>query len=396
MRITPAPELHNRIANLQQEMAGQALDAVLILQNADLFYFTGSIQQGVLFVPVAGEPIYMVRKDHSRARMESGLKHVVPFRSPKDIPGILQDHGYALPSTAGMELDVLPVATFQRFEKVLGACRMADAAHAIRTVRAVKSEYELAILKDAALLLGRAHRRAREVIRAGITDFEVAAELEFEMRKAGHQGMVRMRGFNSELFYGHIFSGPDGAVPTYSDTPLGGMGVSPSFPQGASYKTIRENEPIIVDLGGVFDGYIVDQTRMFCVGGLPDELVRAFDDMRKVQEHAKQIAVPGATWGGVYESCCSLAAELGYGDHFMGAEGARVSFIGHGVGVELDEYPFIARGFNDVELKENMVFAFEPKVVYPGVGAVGIENTFWVAPDGLKYITIADEELVVL
>jgi Xaa-Pro dipeptidase len=205
-----------------------------------------------------------------------------------------------------------------------------------------------------------------------------------------------MRGFNSELFYGHIFSGPDGAVPTYSDTPLGGMGVSPSFPQGASYKTIKANEPIIVDLGGVFDGYIVDQTRMFCVGGLPDDLIRAFEDMRRIQEHAKGIAVPGTTWGGVYDSCCQLAIELGYADHFMGAEGARVSFIGHGVGVELDEYPFIARGFDDYELQENMVFAFEPKVVYPGIGAVGIENTFWVAPDGLKYITAAEEDLVII
>ena len=396
MRITPATELYERTTNLQNEMTRENVEAVLVLQNADLFYFSGSIQQGVLFIPATGEPIYMVRKDHARARMECGLKNVVPFRSPKDIAGILSEHGVAMPTKIGMELDVLPVATFKRFENVLGDCQLVDAAHLIRTVRSVKSEYELAILKDAALLVGRAHKRAREVIREGVTDFEVAAEIEYEMRKAGHQGMVRMRGFNSELFYGHIFSGPDGAVPSYSDTPLAGVGVSPSFPQGASYKSIKANEPIIVDIGGVFDGYIVDQTRMFCVGGLPDDLIKAFEDMRAIQEHAKNIAIPGATWGGVYNSCCEMATELGYAEHFMGAEGARVSFIGHGVGVELDEYPFIARGFDDYELKENMVFAFEPKVVYPGVGAVGIENTFWVSAEGLKYITVADEELVVI
>lgn len=396
MRITPSTELHNRINNLQNEMQAQEMGAVLIMQNADLFYFTGSIQQGVLYVPVDGEPVYMVRKDHSRARMESGLKNVVPFRSPKDIVGVLAEHGLKLPAKVGMELDVLPVSTYKRFEKVLGDCSVVDAAHAIKTVRAVKSEYEISILKDAALLVGRAHKRAKEVIREGVTDFEVAAELEYEMRKAGHQGMIRMRGFNSELFYGHVFSGSDGAVPTYSDTPLGGMGVSPSFPQGASYKTIKANEPIIVDLGGVFDGYIVDQTRMFCVGGLPDELIKAFEDMQAIQAYAKTVAVPGTTWGGVYDSCVEMAVDMGYGDHFMGAKGAQVSFIGHGVGVELDEYPFIARGFSDYELKENMVFAFEPKAVYPGVGAVGIENTFWVAEEGLKHITFADEELVVL
>lgn len=396
MRTTPAAELTNRIAALQREMASLDLEAVLISQNADLFYFTGSIQQGVLFIPMQGEALYMVRKDHRRARMESGLRNVIPFKSLKEFPTLLAEHNLKMPERAGLELDVLPVTVARRFEKILGDCRIEDAAHIIRTVRAVKSEYEIEILKDAALLLGRAHKRAKEVVREGVTDFEVAAELEYEMRKAGHQGMVRMRGFNGELFYGQVFSGPDSAVPTYSDTPLGGMGVSPSFPQGASYKTIRPNEPLIVDLVGVFDGYIVDQTRMFCVGGLPDTLLQAFADMRKIQDHARSIAVPGVTWGGVYDDCIELAEELGYSENFMGAPEARVSFIGHGVGIELDEYPFIARGFNDYELQENMVFAFEPKAVYPGVGAVGIENTFRVAADGLKNITFADEELVIV
>lgn len=396
MRITPTTELNSRIEKLQMEMTASAMDAVLILQNADLFYFTGSIQQGLLFVPASGDPIYMVRKDHGRARMESGLKLVVPLSSLKNVPGILADHGLTMPSKVGMELDVLPVMTFRRFEKIFGECQVVDATHVIRMVRSVKSEYEISILKDAALITGRIHKRAKDVLREGMTDLELAAELEFEARKAGHQGLIRMRGFNNELFYAHIFSGPDSAVPTYSDTPLGGMGLNPSFPQGASYKKIRANEPITIDFGGVFDGYIVDQTRMFCVGGLPDELIRAYDDMKEIQSYAKSIALPGATWGGVYDSCFEMAAELGYANNFMGAKGAQVSFIGHGVGVELDEYPFIARGFNDYELKENMVFAFEPKVVYPGVGAVGIENTFWVSPSGLKNITFADEELVII
>ncbi|PLX71902.1 MAG: aminopeptidase P family protein [Desulfuromonas sp.] len=396
MRITPQTELRQRVAGLQAEMARHDFDAVLMVQNADLFYFTGSIQQGMLYVPAQGEPLYMVRKDHSRARMESGLKEVVPLRSPKDVLGILAEHGLSMPQRLGMELDVLPVLTHQRLLKALGDCPYGDATPLIRTVRAVKSDYEIGILKDAALILGRVHRRAGEVIREGMTDLELAAELEFEARKAGHQGMIRMRSFNNELFYAHVFSGPDSAVPTYCDTPLGGMGLNPSFPQGTSYKKIRANEPITVDFGGAFDGYIVDQTRMFCVGGLPEQLIKAYDDMRAIQEHAKQIAVPGASWGGVYDSCMELAADLGYADHFMGARGAQVSFIGHGVGVELDEYPFIARGFHDYALMENMVFAFEPKAVYPGVGAVGIENTFWVAADGLKHITFADEDLVVI
>ena len=284
----------------------------------------------------------------------------------------------------------------KRFQKGLGECVVSDATPLIRNVRSVKSSYEINILKDAALIVDKVCKRVPEVLKAGMTDLELSAELEFVARKAGHQGMVRLRGFNNELFYGHVFSGPDSAVPTYSDTPLGGLGLSPSFPQGASYKTIRRNEPITVDFTGIFDGYIVDQTRMFSLGELPEKLAKAYVDMVLILERAKQIAKPGVSWGSVYDECLQMACDMGYQDHFMGSKGAQVSFIGHGVGVELDEYPFIAKGFNDYELKENMTFAFEPKVVFPGLGAVGVEDTFWVGADGLKHLTFSNHELIVL
>jgi Xaa-Pro dipeptidase len=396
MRITPLTELDRRVRSLQQQMNAAGLDAVLMMQNADLFYFTGSIQQGVLYVPASGEAIYMVRKDYTRARMECGLKEIVPFRSPKDIPGILSDFSRQMPKKIGFELDVLPVALFKRFEKVFQGAEMCDAAHLIRTVRAVKSDYEIGIMKDAALMVDQVCQRAKEVIRPGMTDLELAAELEFAARKLGHQGITRMRGFNSELFYGHIFSGSDSAAPAFLDAPLGGIGVNPSIGQGASFKRIQAHQPIIIDFAGAFDGYLVDQTRVFCIGGLPDELTRAYQDMITIEQRLKDIARPGVAWGEIYDNCCGLAAELGHKDNFMGAPGAQVSFIGHGIGVEIDEYPFIARGFNDQVLEEKMTFAFEPKVVYPGLGAVGVENTFWVEADGLKHLTFTSEELVIL
>jgi Xaa-Pro dipeptidase len=295
-----------------------------------------------------------------------------------------------------MELDVLPVTHYERFRKVFEGCSMVDATPLIRTVRAVKSRYEIEIMKDAALQVDRVYQRAKEVIREGMTDLELAAELEFCARKQGHQGISRMRGFNSELFYGQIFSGADSAAPAHLDAPLGGIGVNPSIGQGSSYNRIARNEPIIVDFAGAFDGYLVDQTRIFCIGGLPEPLLKAYDDMLRIEQRLKEIARPGVAWGDLYEQCLALACELGYKDHFMGSAGAQVSFIGHGIGIEIDEFPFIARGFKDQLLEEYMTFAFEPKAVYPGLGAVGVENTFWVAADGLKHLTFTSEELVVL
>ncbi len=396
MRITPTSELETRCRKLQSLLCEKELDAALILQSADLFYFTGSVQQGALFIPAEGEPVYMVRRVAGRARMECGLKEVVPFRGPGDIAGILSDYGHDLPKRAGMELDVVPVGLFRRFQKVLGNCEIVDASPLIRTVRAVKSDYEIEIMKDAALQADRVFQRAKEVLREGMTDLELAAELEFAARKQGHQGVSRMRGFNSELFFGQILSGADSAVPAHLDAPLGGIGVSPAVGHGSSYKPIRKNEPVIIDFVGAFDGYMVDQTRLMCIGGLPDRLLKAYEDMRLIQKRLKEIARPGVGWGAIYEECLGLAVEMGYKDHFMGSAGDQVSFIGHGIGVEIDEFPFIARGFKNQVLEEKMTFAFEPKAVFPGLGAVGIENTFWVEQDGLKHLTFSPEELVVL
>ena len=396
MRITPKIELEHRFRKLQHYMAGEGLDAVVIVQNADLFYFTGTVQSGNLYVPVEGEPVYMVRKDYSRARMESGLKEVVPFASMKDIPSILAQYGYAQPKRIGMELDVLPVNFFERYRKVFSDAEFRDATPLIRKVRMIKTHYEIHLLQDAAQQVDKVYRRAKEVIREGMSDLELAAELEYTARKDGHQGLVRMRGFNTEIFYAQIFSGTDTAVPAYVDAPLGGLGLNPSFGQGASYKKIARNEPILIDFAGCSDGYLVDQTRVFALGGVPEKLKKGYDDMLRVQARMKELAAPGVAWGALYDVCRALAVSMGHADSFMGARGAQVSFIGHGLGIEMDEYPFIARGFNDMPLEVGMVFAFEPKLVFPGEGAIGIENTFYLTESGLKTLTFSEEDLIVL
>ncbi len=155
-------------------------------------------------------------------------------------------------------------------------------------------------------------------------------------------------------------------------------------------------EPIIIDFIIARDGYLVDQTRTLSVGSLTNSLQRAYADMVKIQEKLCDIARPGIAWGDIYQQCFDFADELGYKDNFMGFSGAQVSFIGHGIGIEVDEYPFIARGFDDAILEKNMTFAFEPKAVFPGIGAVGIENTWKVTETGITRLTYADEDLVIL
>ncbi len=392
MRLTPRTELEARTEKLQKLLQQRDIDAAVIVQNSDLFYFTGTIQKGVLYLPATGEPLYLVLRDHGRARMESGLRHVEPISSLKEISDALTRFGLPSPRRIGIESDVLPVAEAERFTRLLAA-ETVNVTPLIREVRAIKSDYELEIMKDCALMADRIYEYAKTVIKVGKKDNEVAAELLAFALKQGHQGLIRMRRFNAELFFGHIFSGADGAVPAHLDAPLGGLGVTPAVGQGASYKAIAAGEPVIVDFVAAFDGYLVDQTRTLSVGPVADVLQQGYADMLKIQARLFEVARPGVSWSEVYRQCYGLALELGHAEDFMGAKGAQVRFIGHGIGIEVDEYPFIAEGFDQQVLEVGMTFAFEPKVVIPGLGAVGVENTWRVTDSGIKRLTFSSEEL---
>jgi len=378
-------------------MLDEGFDAVVIVQSADLYYFTGTIQTGALYVPAAGQPLYMVRRDHLRARMESGLKEVLPFSSMADVPKIIAEYGYIIPGNIGMEFDVLPVAVFDRYKKVFPEAVFKDASTIIRQIRMIKSRYEIHLMQDAADQVDKVYRAAAGLLKEGMTDVALAAELERVARLNGHPGLIRMRVFNGEMMFGHTFSGADGAVPAYTDTPLGGLGVTPSFGQGASYKPIARNEPIVLDFAGSCDGYLVDQTRIMAFGELSPKLVKGYEDMLEIQELMKRLAPQLPTWGELYDECLALAVSMGHSNSFMGVKSSQVSFIGHGIGIEIDEYPFIARGFHKMNLAPGMAFAFEPKLVFPGEGAVGIENSFYLADDGtLKQLTFSDEKIMIL
>jgi Xaa-Pro aminopeptidase len=396
MRLTPKNELEYRYRKLQTEMAGAGLDAVIMVQNADLFYFTGTAQTGNLYVPASGEPVYLVRRDYLRARMESGLAQVIPFSSPSDLPGLLAEQGHGAPARIGLELDLLPVNLYQKYRTLYPNAQFLDASPLIRRVRMVKSHYEIHILQDAADQADKVYRRAAEVIREGMSELELAAELERVSRLEGHQGYLRMRAFNGELAGAQVLSGPDGAAPACTNTALGGMGLTPAFGHGASYNRIGRGEPIVVDVVSCFDGYLVDQTRMFAIGSLSDRMRRGYEDMLRIEALMMELAETRPTWGSIYDACLKLARDMGYAENFMGGGGAQVPFIGHGIGIEVDEYPFIAKGFHEEKLEPGMVFAFEPKLVFAGEGAVGIENTFYLSEQGLKRLTFSSQELVIL
>jgi Xaa-Pro aminopeptidase len=237
--------------------------------------------------------------------------------------------------------------------------------------------------------------RVPELLVPGKTEVQLAGEIEAYARSLGHQGIVRMRLWGSELFYGHLMSGSSAAVPSYLASPTGGQGVSGLIGQGAGYKKIGRNEPILVDYVFALNGYISDHTRIFSLGPLADELIEAHEAMLAIQDEVKKLAVPGVLTGDLYEQMVALAEQKGFGENFMGVGDRRIRFTGHGVGLELDEFPFIAKG-QTLPLAAGMIIALEPKAIFPGKGVVGIENTHLVTGQGLESLTTLAEHIRII
>jgi len=349
-------ELKNRLIKFQSQLGKKGIDAAIIVQKADFFYLTGTNQQGWLYVPGEGQPLLMIFKEFERAKAESPLERIVDIVSPKNIPETLGKFGYPMPRKLGMELDVLPANLFFQYKAIFGAADIVDISIEIRMVRAVKSAHEIKMIERAAAFSDKLAARVPELLEVGKTELTLAGELESYARSLGHQGIIKMRLWGSELFYGHLLSGISGGVPSYLASPTGGTGPSPATGQGAGHKKIGKNEPVLVDYVFALDGYLSDHARIFSIGRLPDDLLMAHEAMLEVQEIAKKEGLPGVLAGDLYEIMVAAARERGYADNFMGVGDRRIRFTGHGIGLELDEFPFIAKG-QDLALETGMVMA---------------------------------------
>jgi Xaa-Pro aminopeptidase len=392
MLYTPKRETDARIHALQTILEQQGLDGALIVHHTNLFYFSGTSQSCHLFVPRAGEPLLMVRKSYQRALQESPLAQIIEVKSLKAVPEILAEKGFKL-ETLGLELDVMPYNTWRFYKKIFGETNLVDVSDPVKKIRMIKSDYEIDLLQGACSVLDQVFAEVPGMVREGMTEIELASLFEAGMRRRGYGGCSKMRAFNQDFFLGNITSGASGAVPSYFDGPVGGCGLTPANnPHGAGWKTIGRNEIIYIDYTCVVNGYTADGARMFVLGSVSPTLKQAHQAALTILERITATIKPGVICEDVYDHSAALAQEMGLADHFMGIGSDRVRFVGHGVGLELDEFPIFAKGIK-MPLATGMTFAIEPKFVFPE-GAIGIENTYALKADGLQALTHAPSEII--
>ena len=360
-----------------------AIDAALIVEASDLVYLTGVMTDAHLVVPASGEPIYLVRRNLDRASEDGRIADVRPFGSFKELPPLFAELGTR---RLGLELDVLPAARYLRYQALLPTLEFVDVSNLLAGVRAVKSEWEIDQSRIAAQQVQAAFALAPENVATQRTDRDVQVALEHAMRLVGHQGPLRFRGLNGQMFYGAVLAGPDAAVAPWADTPLGGPGPNPAVGKGPGGWELRDGDAISVDLVGGWEGYLADATRTFFRGTPNPLLAEALAVCETILTDLETLMVPGIPAEQLYLRGLELATVAGFGDHWMGHGSSRVKFVGHGIGLEINERPFLAQGFAEPLVAGNVI-AVEPKFVFPGVGAVGIENSYVVREGGPERLT---------
>ena len=379
-------EISDRISKLQQKLKEKDIIGALLTERINVYYFSGSGQQCHLYIPAVGKPLLMVKKTMEKVIAESPLENIVPLKSSKDIPQILANHGIKVNGKIAMELDVLPANSYFFYKKMLEYSEIVDVSCDIRDIRMIKSEFEASLIRESGIRHGEVFEYIASVIKEGISDRELAGIIEGYARKIGHLGYNRFRGFNVEFYFGHTLVGAAGAASgPYDVMATVGAGSHPTFPQGVSGISIKKDDPIYVDYVGNYTGYLVDQSRTFVLGKLPLIMEKAVNVSMEIQSMLQDSLKEGVNGRDLYDSSIKIVEKSGLQDYFMGYP-KGVSFIGHGIGLEINEWPVIAKGF-DIELKGGMVIALEPKFVFPDMGVVGVENTYLVLKKGFEQLT---------
>ena len=229
-----------------------------------------------------------------------------------------------------------------------------------------------------------------------MSEADLVAELFEKMVKYGYHGVARFAMFQTEIVVGQVGFGESSIYPTSFDGPGGAYGMSPAVPLlGSRERKLKSGDLVFVDIGYGVDGYHSDKTQVYMFGATPSEnVVKAHNDCINVQSRIAGLLKPGAIPSEIYNTVMDSLDE-DFRENFMGFGSRQVKFLGHGVGLHIDELPIIANGYL-TPLQENMVIALEPKKGIAGVGMIGVEDTYIVRPEGGKCVTGGGSEILVV
>ena len=382
-------ELELKWRRIQQAMRQEEADGCLLTMNMNLYYVSGQVFNGYFYLPAEGRPYWFVKR---LTIPETNQVHVI--RKPEQIPDFFRDLNLAMPRKLLLEADELSYNEYIRLQHVFRAEATGNASALIRHIRMIKTPWEIEQMRISARKHEAGYREIPACYRPGMRDIELQIEIEKRMRVHGSLGYFRAFGSNMDIFMGSLLAGENAGEPSPFDFALGGAGMHASGPLGANGTLLREGTTVMADMSGNYTAYQTDMTRVFSIGKLPDRAYRVHRVALEIQARMERTAKPGVPCAELYRDALAMAGQEGLEDCFMGTR-FQAKFVGHGVGLEINELPVLTTRSKDI-LQPGMTFAFEPKFVLAGIGAVGIENTFLVTDSGVEKMTLLDENITEL
>jgi hypothetical protein len=382
-------ELELKWRRIQQAMRQEEADGCLLTMNVNLYYVSGQVFNGYFYLPAEGRPYWFVKR---LTVPETNQVHVI--RKPEQMPELFRDLNLAMPRKLLLEEDELSYNECIRLQHVFRAEATGNASALIRHIRMIKTPWEIEQMRISARRHEAVYREIPACYRPGMRDVELQIEIEKRMRMHGSLGYFRAFGSNMDIFMGSLLAGENAGEPSPFDFALGGKGIHASGPLGANGTLLREGTTVMADMSGNYTAYQTDMTRVFSIGKLPDRAYRVHRVALEIQARMERTAKPGVSCAELYRDALAMAGQEGLKDCFMGTH-LQAKFVGHGVGLEINELPVLTTRSKDI-LQPGMTFAFEPKFVLAGIGAVGIENTFLVTDSGVEKMTLLDENIIEL
>ena len=397
LEIIPTSELSNRQKRFRTLLKSKMPQAggMLIFSRMNIYYFAGTYAIGILWLPVEGHPILLVRKGLERVKLESPNLTTALYRSYSDIQGILQNLGSPLSETIAVEESGLTWSFGLNLSKKLTNCNFVAGDHLLQRTRSLKSAWELDKIRKA----GQKHYVAMcetlpTSMQVGMSEYEISRIIWDIFFQQGHSGAVRMSSMGEETFLGHVSAGDNSAYPSYYNGPLGVKGVHPCAAHMGDPKSFWLKKQILaIDVGFVWEGYHTDKTQLYFAGtrkDVPTQALSAQACALHIQQELASMLKPGAIPQELYKRSLAIAEDAGFAQGYMGIDGNKVPFVGHGIGLHVDEWPVLANNFTE-PLEDGMVIALEPKITLPNlspaIGMMGVENTFLVTKNGGQSLT---------
>lgn len=376
-----------RLARVKDGMRAAGIETAIVRSNTNIYYLTGRVFRGYVYISLGlDEPLYFVRQPSTLRAMPG--KKIYHVRKPEEISTILANEGLPVGGRVALELDAMPYAEALRIAKAMGMDAPSEnISPVLRNARAVKTACELSKLRTSGEKQTLVYERIPHLYQEGMSDIEFQIEIERASRLEGCLGIFRIGGSEMELFMGNVLTGENADTPSPYDFAMGGAGADPSLPVGADGTVIKPGIPVMVDVNGNYTGYMTDMTRCFYTGSLSDRAGKAVRLSIAICDELAAMMKPGAKASDLYEKALALATDAGMAEFFMGHR-YHAGFVGHGIGIEVNELPVLAPRSKDI-LEAGNVIAVEPKFVIPGIGAAGVENTYIVTAEGGQCITNA-------